>query len=273
MSRLPVLLMEHLSADAIQSFITTGACMVKIPKAMTRTLFNLVQTSSKFFDQPLEAKQADCMSPEKREGYLNQNKSGFDIERYISRGGTPVDPIMLGAQKLLLGARRYFTEEVTGELLRSVLEHLGAPEGSGSPITANPDATLSIIHYPTSEEDGTRLQAHIDSVLLTVLYAPTPGLEINIAGQWVATQTPPDMVIVQIGRGLRLLTDDKVNALEHRVVMPTDKERTSIASFYAPPPTYPFTSLFSGRKIAPTFLDFVRADVKKVYSTAQDIED
>jgi isopenicillin N synthase-like dioxygenase len=266
MRELPTLNMKTLTDDGVEALIKAGACMIEIPTSITSTLFNLVQASSDFFEQPIEEKQKDKMTAERREGYLNQKKLGFDIERYISRGGTPEDRIMLEAHKLLSSARLYFTQEVMGKLLKSILEHLGAPSNSATPITEHPDATLSIIHYPPSDEGGTRLSAHIDSVLLTVLYAPTPGLEINIGGEWVSTKTPPNMIIIQIGKGLCLLTDNKVNALEHRVVMPTDQNRTSIASFYAPPPTYPFTSLFNQKKIAQTFLDFVTADIQQVYS-------
>ena len=144
-------------------------------------------------------------------------------------------------------------------------EPLNIDEQKYKPFFEDFNNTLSIIHYPAQGHQDDRLPAHNDAALMTVLWAPQPGLDILVDGEWHAFTTPPGYVIVQLGDGLQLWTNNQTNPLTHRVQVIPNVARTAIASFCTLPMDAPFNCLVDDSVITNTFGEFIREHLKETY--------
>lgn len=135
-------------------------------------------------------------------------------------------------------------ESFAETLLDAVGEYLDYPPGFLRSLVTGGNSVLRLIHYP--DPDGravpgaVRAAAHEDINLLTVLPAATaPGLELlTREGEWMAVQTPPDVLICDTGDMMALLTQGRLPATTHRVVNPPtpDGGRLSMPFFLHPRP-------------------------------------
>jgi isopenicillin N synthase-like dioxygenase len=134
------------------------------------------------------------------------------------------------------------------QLLDALGEYLGQPRMWFRELTRDGNSVVRIIHYPPLSEDAppgsVRAAQHEDINLMTVLPVSTaPGLELMTnEGEWMAVQTPPDVLVVDTGDMMKLLTGGQLPATTHRVVNPPDAEkgeaRLSMPFFLHPHPDY-----------------------------------
>lgn len=260
---LPIIDLKHNPSAAELKKI--GGCFVPIPEAMQKNLEKIKQASDAFFALPLDIKLQDPKLPDNLEGYLNQSASGYDIERFISRGGMPKNPIMQAVEPALQQTRAFLKNDILMPFLTALLMEANIAEEKYAFHFADFDNTLSIIHYPGQEEQPERLVAHADGALLTVLWAPQPGLEALVNGKWMPTQTPYGHVIVQIGDGLAKWTNHFYKPLIHRVVVKPHTPCTSIASFAVLDNKAPFHNLVTDEEIKPTYSEYLTEHLKNTY--------
>ncbi|MCO4744981.1 MAG: isopenicillin N synthase family oxygenase [Proteobacteria bacterium] len=129
-------------------------------------------------------------------------------------------------------------------LLEAVGEHLDLPEDFFRNFVRDGNSVLRVIHYPDMGPDAppeaVRAAQHEDINLMTVLPASTrPGLELLTRdGEWMAVQTPPDVMVCDTGDMMQLLTGGRLPATTHRVVNPPDSDggRYSMPFFLHPHP-------------------------------------
>jgi isopenicillin N synthase-like dioxygenase len=250
------------SLDALQKM---GGCFIPIPDHIEQHLLAIKKASDTFFALPLETKCEDPKTPDNLQGYLNQSQSGYDIERFISRGKTPKNPTMQAVSAALDITRAYLKNDILQPCLTALLTGLGISPDKYIHHFEDYDNTLSIIHYPPQDTQPDRLPAHADAALLTALWAPQPGLEALVNDKWIPTQTPPGHVIVQIGDGLANWVDHQLKPLVHRVIVEPNTPRTSIASFSTLDNEAPYNSLITGNTITPTFQDYIKTHLQKTY--------
>lgn len=127
----------------------------------------------------------------------------------------------------------YFTrvEAFSLHLLDAIGEYLGQPRHWFREVTRDGNSVVRVIHYPPLPDDApagsVRAAQHEDINLMTVLPVSTePGLELMTNdGEWMAVQTPPDVLVVDTGDMMKIITGGQLPATTHRVVNPPDAER------------------------------------------------
>ncbi|KAG9447580.1 hypothetical protein H6P81_013708 [Aristolochia fimbriata] len=85
-------------------------------------------------------------------------------------------------------------------------------------------------------EEAIGLSSHSDASGLTFVLQlnDVEGLQIRKDGFWVLVKPLPDAFIVNIGDALEIVTNGIYPSIEHRVVVNSDKERLTIATFNSP---------------------------------------
>jgi len=129
-------------------------------------------------------------------------------------------------------------------LLDAVGEYLGKPPSFFRDLVRDGNTVLRIINYPdmgtTVPAGAVRAAAHEDINLMTILPSSTrPGLELLTRdGEWLAVETPPDVMVCDTGDMMQLLTAGRLPATTHRVVNPDDSDggRLSMPFFIHPHP-------------------------------------
>ncbi|KAL8479529.1 hypothetical protein ACS0TY_026431 [Phlomoides rotata] len=76
---------------------------------------------------------------------------------------------------------------------------------------------------------------HTDPSILTLLiHNGVPGLQIKHHGQWCNDQSPKNSILVNVGDQLESFSNGRYKSIKHRVVVHEEKDRLSVAWFYAP---------------------------------------
>ena len=148
-----------------------------------------------------------------------------------------------GAGPLFLELFEALEDFGTG-LLEAVGEYLELPEAFFRTMVRDGNSVLRVIHYPdlgpSCPPGAVRAAQHEDINLMTVLPASSqPGLELLTRdGQWIAIDTPPEVMICDTGDMMQLLTAGTLPATTHRVVNPegSDGGRYSMPFFLHPHP-------------------------------------
>ncbi|XP_057415551.1 oxoglutarate-dependent flavonoid 7-O-demethylase 1-like [Lotus japonicus] len=100
------------------------------------------------------------------------------------------------------------------------------------------DQTVRMNYYPPCPQPELvmGLNPHSDSGGLTILLQANDveGLQIKQDKLWIPVKPLPNAFIINIGDMLEMMTNGIYRSIEHRAVVNTDKERLSIATFYAP---------------------------------------
>ncbi|XP_065864452.1 protein SRG1-like [Euphorbia lathyris] len=80
------------------------------------------------------------------------------------------------------------------------------------------------------------LTPHSDAAALTILLQldQVEGLQIKRNGKWISINPLPNAFVVNIGDILEIMTNGIYRSIEHRATVNSEKERMSIATFYAP---------------------------------------
>ncbi|KAF3449844.1 hypothetical protein FNV43_RR05923 [Rhamnella rubrinervis] len=98
--------------------------------------------------------------------------------------------------------------------------------------------SMRINYYPPCPQPDLviGLNAHSDAGGLTILLQinDKEGLQIRKDGMWVPVKPLPNAFIINIGDILEIVTNGIYRSIEHRATVNADKERLSIATFYAP---------------------------------------
>ena len=121
----------------------------------------------------------------------------------------------------------YAAFEKAGErVLEAIALHLGLPQTFFTPTVEDGNSVMRLLHYPPLDgphaEGAIRAAAHGDINTITLLLgAEEAGLELlNAQGEWIAVDTPPGALVVNIGDMLDRLTNHRLKSTQHRVVNP-----------------------------------------------------
>ncbi|XP_013585331.1 PREDICTED: protein SRG1-like [Brassica oleracea var. oleracea] len=98
--------------------------------------------------------------------------------------------------------------------------------------------SMRMNYYPPCPEPNQviGLTPHSDAVALTILLQvnDVEGLQIKKDGKWVFVKPLPNAFIVNVGDVLEIITNGIYKSIEHRVVVNSEKERLSFATFHNP---------------------------------------
>jgi isopenicillin N synthase-like dioxygenase len=130
-------------------------------------------------------------------------------------------------------------ERLGQHLLTLMAVGLGRPpEFFASGLTAAPTSLFRIFRYPPhppGDASNWGVGEHTDYGLLTLLATDgTPGLEVNVQGEWHDAPADPDLVICNLGDMLDRLTGGRYRSTPHRVRNHGDHDRYSLPFFLDP---------------------------------------
>lgn len=187
----------------------------------------------------------DCDKPDLKEFWHVGRNLGSDHPMHIS-GAVP--PNLFPSEVPDFGPTfsELFVamESFANRLLEGVGEFLELPPNTFAELVRDGNSVLRLIHYPDTGvapiPGAVRAAQHEDINLITVLPASTrPGLQLlTREGEWMAVQTPPDVMVCDTGDMMALLTQGRLPATTHRVVNPegADGGRLSMPFFLHPHP-------------------------------------
>lgn len=120
-----------------------------------------------------------------------------------------------------VAALRRRLDEVSAQILRSVLEYVGLPEASWSDAVAGLGARSRLdVNYCRAWSGELGPIPHKDDGFLTILRTLCPDLEINRSGGWLVVPADPRFFVVTFGIPIEELTANSgrpVSAALHRV--------------------------------------------------------
>uniref|UniRef100_A0A453AFX7 Fe2OG dioxygenase domain-containing protein n=2 Tax=Aegilops tauschii TaxID=37682 RepID=A0A453AFX7_AEGTS len=98
---------------------------------------------------------------------------------------------------------------------------------------------LRMNYYPpcaSTPEKVLGLSPHSDGAFLTILLELNlvQGLQIRRHGAWIPVKPHCDALLVNVGDLLEIMTNGKYKSIEHRVTINAHKERLSISAFQIP---------------------------------------
>jgi isopenicillin N synthase-like dioxygenase len=105
-------------------------------------------------------------------------------------------------------------------------------------LTASPTSLFRIFRYPPHPDDDIAtwgVGEHTDYGLLTLLATDgTPGLEVNVQGEWLDAPADADLVICNLGDMLDRLTGGRYRSTPHRARNHAGHDRYSLPFFLDP---------------------------------------
>ena len=128
-------------------------------------------------------------------------------------------------------------------IIREVFAQSGIPErlwgeASGGYAIGEGTAFLNFVHYDTREPD-LGLRPHTDYGFVTILDATSPGLQIELGGDFADVPVLQDHLVINFGEALHFVTQKSnrsVAAIMHRVTrqLTSDPTRNAIVYFANP---------------------------------------
>ncbi|KAK9138385.1 hypothetical protein Sjap_008979 [Stephania japonica] len=92
--------------------------------------------------------------------------------------------------------------------------------------------TILVNHYPQCPDPSLTLglPVHKDPTLITLLLQDLFGLQVLKDGEWMGVQPLPGAFVVILGFPMQIICNDKLKAVEHRVLTNSSTARTTITT-------------------------------------------
>ncbi|KAG6436582.1 hypothetical protein SASPL_101483 [Salvia splendens] len=205
----------------------------------------------RFFQQPMEVKQAYANSPTTYEGYgsrLGVEKGAIlDWSDYYFLHYLPCNLRDVNKWPSLPISLREVMDEYSREIVRLggvLLKMLSISLGLSQDFLQNSfggedvGACLRVNYYPKCPQPDLTLglSSHSDPGGMTFLLPDqnVPGLQVRRGDRWITVKPAPHAFIVNIGDQIQVLSNAIYNSVEHRVIVNSAQERISLAYFYNP---------------------------------------
>lgn len=126
------------------------------------------------------------------------------------------------------------------QLMQELTKAIGLPDTQlaekFNPDSSDAFAMLRLLHYPPATSGQLGVGPHTDpGCLVFLLQDDCGGLQVkNHAGEWIDAPPRPDMLIVNIGEMLQLLSGNYFLATPHRVINQSGRNRYSAPFFFEP---------------------------------------
>ncbi|CAK7357485.1 unnamed protein product [Dovyalis caffra] len=124
-------------------------------------------------------------------------------------------------------------------VIEAIFEGLGMERETIDQILGKHGQYTSLNYYPVCDESNLErtfgLRGHTDSTIVTMLLPDeVPGLEVLLNDEYVPVKPMPNALVVHVGDVLQGLSNLQYKSLLHRVIVNSETERLSIASYCYP---------------------------------------
>ncbi|KAJ0093655.1 hypothetical protein Patl1_25101 [Pistacia atlantica] len=213
-------------------------------------LESIEKVAKDFFMLPLEEKQKYPMAPGTVQGYgqafvfsENQkldwcNMFALGVEPHCIRNPKlwPAEPAEFSQTLENYSSR---VRKLCENLLKYIAMSLGLKGDVFEKMFGVAVQAVRMNYYPPCSRPDLvlGLSPHSDGSALTVLQqgrGSSVGLQILKNNTWVPVQPIANALVVNIGDTMEVLTNGRYKSVEHRAVTHREKDRLSIATFYAP---------------------------------------
>ncbi|XP_021848163.2 2'-deoxymugineic-acid 2'-dioxygenase [Spinacia oleracea] len=227
---------------------TLGAFQVINHGISTKLMDDTLVMFKEFFNLPVEKKAKYCSWDTKEKFILYTSNFGYDEEKlHFWRDAvtqrcapleecTPYWPDEPAKYREIVGEYTAKAKEVGLKILELIAEGLGLEVGYfDSDVTQ--EVEMNVNHYPACPDPTLTLGAglHSDRSLITILMqGDVSGLQFNKDGEWIAVDPIPDVLCVNIGYLMQIVSNGKLKSGDHRAVTNAEVTRESAALFLTP---------------------------------------
>ncbi|KAL8250172.1 hypothetical protein R6Q59_033865 [Mikania micrantha] len=228
---------------ALQEYGCFEATFSNISPNLQDTVFDEVQH---LFDLPLESKQKNT-SDREFHGYIGQipfmplyESMGIDSP-YIPEKVDKFTNLLWpeGNPKFSNSIQTYSKKlwELDGMVKKMVFEELNLTKYLEEHLEAT-NYHLKVMKYRVAEpnESTMGLDSHADTSILTILQQNgVQGLDIRTKdGDWITVTVSPNSFVIMVGESFSVLSNGRLHAPFHRVVMNANRTRLSVGLFSMP---------------------------------------
>jgi isopenicillin N synthase-like dioxygenase len=226
--------------QASQDILDKGYAVVKLADVDAANLHTAISTAVRFFERPLEEKQAHGSSDH------NYGYRPFGIEYSISPDRPDMNECFtLWSSRLDLIPNAADIPDLTGAflswrdslapLVKAILDEVARNFGTDAAPEFEKASYLQINYCLPAPADRDLLQdKHEDGHMVTVLHATAPGLEIYVNDDVKPMLPARDEVVIMPGSVLTALSGGKIEPLYHQVRNHGLDDRQSIMYFVNP---------------------------------------
>lgn len=244
---------EKFAQDLYNSFKEYGFVIIKDHPINYEFLKEAYSLQKQYFDLPISEKLKNDMNNSGQRGYTKfgtEHAKGFkasDLKEFYHIGREQFIqntwPEQIPQFKTTMESLVEQLDNVADILLKALGTQLGCGEEFLPETVKDGASVMRLLHYPPVPEGiepgQIRAQAHQDISALTLLLAANgAGLQLLTKdGQWIDIESDPDMIVVNIGDLLEMMTNKDLVSTTHRVKNPddgTNQSRYSIPYFVHP---------------------------------------
>ncbi|XP_047062673.1 2-oxoglutarate-dependent dioxygenase 11-like [Lolium rigidum] len=211
-------------------------------------IVGIKQNIHKFFELPLDVKNAYAQRPGDLQGYGQAFVFSDDQKLdWADMFGLFTQPTQARDMSYWPSEPRTFRnsiEEYTSELMKlshSIVTFIAKTLDFDPELMAdkNVGQFLRMNYYPPCMSTPGKVlgfSPHSDASFITILLEvnSVQGLQIRRRGAWIPVKPHGDALLVNVGDFLEIMTNGKYKSIEHRVTINAHKERLSISAFHVP---------------------------------------
>ncbi|CAM0958804.1 unnamed protein product [Alopecurus aequalis] len=122
-------------------------------------------------------------------------------------------------------------------LLEAISESLGLERDHMVNAMGRHAQQMALNYYPPCPQPELTygLPGHRDCNAITLLLQDgVSGLQVQRDGRWVAVDSVPNVLFINIGDALQVLSNDRYKSASHRAIVNSESERISVPTFYCP---------------------------------------
>ena len=225
---------------ASQDILDNGYCVVKLSDVDTANLHTAIDTAVRFFQRPLEEKNAHGSS-DHNYGYrpfgieYSQTPDRPDMNECFTVWSSRLDLIPNAADISEVTDAFLAWRDSLAPLVKGILDEVASNFGTDAAPEFEKASYLQINYcLPAPAERELLQDKHEDGHMVTVLHATAPGLEIYVNDEATPMLPGPDEVVIMPGSVLTALSGGKIEPLYHQVRNHGLDDRQSLMYFVNP---------------------------------------